>query len=223
MITVHHLNQSRSQRVLWLLEELDLPYEVVQYARDPATRLAPPALKAVHPLGKSPVITDAGLTLAESGAIIEYLVQTYGDGRLQPSAGSPERLRYLYWMHYAEGSLMPLLVMKLVMSRMGKAPAVPEAARPLANQLAEGAVQGFVQPNIERQLGFVESELGGSEWFAGSEFSAADIQMSFPLEAAEARAGIEAYPKIQAFLARIRARPAYQRAIERGGPFDLLR
>src|SRR3954469_15763388 len=222
MIVVHHLNNSRSQRVLWLLEELGLPYEIKRYQRDAKTMLAPPALREVHPLGKSPVITDGDVTMAESGAIIEYLVERYGKGSLAPSTGSPERRRYLYWMHFAEGSAMPPLVMKLVLERMASGP-MPFFARPIARAIAAKVKGGFVEPNIARQLDFMEAELGKSVWFAGAEFTAADIQMSFPLEAAVARAGLDATrPRLMDFLARIHAREAYRRALERGGEFKLL-
>jgi glutathione S-transferase len=222
MIIVHHLNNSRSQRVLWLLEELGLDYEVRRYERDPVTMLAPPELRAVHPLGKSPVISDGERVLAESGAILEYLVETYGGGRLQPPAGSAERLQYRYWMHYAEGSAMPPLLLKLVFDRIGKAK-MPFFARPVARAIAAKAQAGFVQPQIDRHLDFMESELGQRSWFAGAEFTAADVQISFPLEAAAVRGGLDgSRPKLMDFLARIHARPAYQRALARGGPYDIV-
>jgi glutathione S-transferase len=223
MIVVHHLNNSRSQRVLWLLEELGVPYEIKRYQRDAKTMLAPPELKAVHPLGKSPVIQDGAVTLAESGAILEYLVERHGAGRFAPAAGTPERLRYTYWMHFAEGSAMPPLLLKLVFDRIERAP-MPFFAKPIARAIARRAKQGFVLPNIERNLEFMESELAQRPWFAGAEFSAADIQMSFPLEAAQARGGLdEKRPRLMDFLARSRARPAYRRAIERGGAYALMR
>jgi glutathione S-transferase len=222
MIVVHHLNNSRSQRVLWLLEELGLPYEIERYQRDPQTMLAPAALRKVHPLGKSPVVTDGDLTLAESGAILEYLVERYGNGRLVPPAGTPERLRYRYWLHFAEGSAMPPLVMKLVFDRLEKGP-MPFFVRPVARALAGRVRKGFIEPNIARQLDFMEAELATSGWFAGREFSAADIQMSFPVEAARARGGLDASrPRLMDFLARIHARDAYRRALERGGEFGIL-
>ena len=222
MIVVHHLNHSRSQRVLWLLEELELPYEIKRYQRDPRTMLAPAALREVHPLGKSPVVTDGELALAESGAIIEYLVERYGNGRLVPPAGSPERLRYRYWLHFAEGSAMPPLVMKLVFDRLEKSP-MPFFVRPVARALAGRVKKGFIEPNLQRQLEFMEGELARSAWFAGDEFSAADVQMSFPLEAAAVRGGLGAkQPRLMAFLGRIRAREAYRRALERGGEFSIL-
>jgi len=223
MIVVHHLNNSRSQRVLWLLEELGVTYEVRRYQRDAKTMLAPPELRAVHPLGKSPVISDGGLTLAESGAIVEYLAGKYGDGRLAPVQGTPERLRYTYWLHFAEGSAMPPLLMKLIFDRIEKGP-MPFFARPIARAIAGKAKSSFVQPNIDRTLDFMEAELGRHEWFAGSAFTAADIQMSFPLEAAASRGGLnEGRPKLWAFLKRIHERPAYQRALEKGGKYELLR
>lgn len=221
MIIVHHLNNSRSQRVLWLLEELGLDYEVKRYERDPKTMLAPPELRAVHPLGKSPVITDDGLTIAESGAIIEYLVDRYGNGRLAPAHGSAERLRYTYWMHYAEGSAMPPLLLKLVFDRIEKGP-MPFIVKPVAKAIAQRAKRSFIEPQINRHLDYLESEIGRTKWFAGKSFSAADIQMSFPLEAAAARGGLNATrPKLVDFLDRIHKRPAYKRALERGGAYEL--
>ncbi len=221
MIIVHHLNNSRSQRVLWLLEELGLPYEIKFYARDKKTMLAPPELLAVHALGKSPVITDGELTIAESGAIIEYLVERYGNGALIPATGTPQRLRYRYWLHYAEGSLMPPLLLKLVFDRIDKGP-MPFFVRPVAKAIAARGKRSFIEPQLKRHLVFMESELAKSIWFAGDEISAADIQMSFPLEAAAARGGLDAsYPNLSAFLARIHARPAYQQALQRGGEFSL--
>lgn len=221
MLTVHHLNNSRSQRVLWLLEELGLPYEIQHYQRDARTSLAPPELRRVHPLGKSPVITDGGFTVAESGAILEYLVDRYGQGRLKPT-GEQDLLHYRYYLHFAEGSAMPPLLMKLVFNNVKRAP-MPFFVKPVARGIANKVLAGFVQPNIDAQLRFLESELAARPWFAGAEFSAADVQMSFPLEAAAARGGaMDGYPKIKAFLDRIHARPAYKRALERGGPYDLL-
>ncbi|MDP9045471.1 MAG: glutathione S-transferase [Pseudomonadota bacterium] len=220
MITVHHLNNSRSQRVLWLLEELGLPYEVRKYERDPKTMLAPPSLLAVHPLGKSPVITDDGQTVAESGAIVQYLVERDAAGRLVPPRESPDRLRYTYWLHFAEGSAMPPLLLKLIFERIKVAP-MPFFAKPIARGIANRVLGTMVEPNLKRQLDFMESELGRSDWFAGPEFSAADIQMSFPVEAAAMRAGLDASrPRLMAWLKRIHARPAYQRALERGGPYS---
>lgn len=223
MITVHHLNNSRSQRVLWLLEELGLDYQIRFYQRDPKTMLAPPELLKVHPLGKSPVITDGDLTVAESGNIVEYLLERYGaDSGLLPAAGTPERLRYRYWLHFAEGSAMPWLVMQLIFAKMPKA--VPTLIRPIARMLAEGMRSRVVAPQQQRQLRFMEEELGRQGWFAGAQFSGADIQMSFPVEALRARGGLDGrYPNLLKYLEVIHARPAYQRALEKGGPYELLR
>ena len=220
MITVHHLNNSRSQRVLWLLEELGLPYEIKPYHRDPKTQLAPPSLRQVHALGKSPVLTEDEVTVAESGAIVEYLVERHGAGRMVPAVGTPERLRWRYWMHFAEGPALPPLLMKLVFDRIASAP-MPFFAKPIARGIAAKVMESYVGPNLTRQFDFMEGELARSTWFAGDEFSAADIQMSFPVEASAQRAGLDASrPKLMAWLERIHARPAYQRALERGGPYD---
>ena len=226
MITVHHLNNSRSQRVLWLLEELDVEYRVQRYQRDAKTMLAPPELRAVHPLGKSPVITDDQLpagdqAIAESGAIVEYLVNRYGpDSSLRPPAATPERRRYTYWMHYAEGSAMSPLLLSLVFSKVRTAP-MPFFARPIARGIADKVMQGFVTPQLDTHFGYMESELGRSPWFAGDAFTAADIQMSYPVEAAGARGLLDGRPKLAEFLDRIRQRPAYQRALQQGGPYEL--
>jgi len=219
MITVHHLNNSRSQRVLWLLEELGVPYEVRRYERDAKTMLAPPALLAIHPLGKSPVITDDGVTVAESGAIVEYLVDRYGGGRLIPPAGTPERLRYTYFLHYAEGSAMPPLLLRLVFDRMATTP-MPWPFSAMARRISSSVQTAFIGPQLKLHLDYLESELCERPWFAGSEFTAADVQMSFPLEAARARAGLDpSRPRLNDFLARIHSRPAYARALQRGGPY----
>jgi glutathione S-transferase len=223
MILVHHLNNSRAQRILWLLEELGLDYEIKKYQRDPKTMLAPPELRAVHPLGKSPVIQDGDTIVAESGAIIEYLVGRYGNGRLQPALDTPERMRYTYFLHYAEGSAMPPLLLKLVFDRVESAPA-PFFVRPIARAIANKVKDGLVLPQLRQHLAFLEGELEHRDWFAGDAFSAADIQLSFPLEAAASRAGLDAkYPKLNAFLERIHARPAYKRALERGGKYDYVK
>jgi len=219
MIVVHHLNNSRSQRILWLLEELGVPYEVKRYERDAKTMLAPPALLAIHPLGKSPVIVDGTVTVAESGAIIEYLVARYGGGRLIPPPDTPQRLRYTYWLHYAEGSAMPPLLLKLVFDRVANAP-VPWPISAIARRIAGTVQSDFIGPQLTRHLDYMESELGAHPWFAGEEFTAADVQMSFPLEAAAVRAGLNAgRPRLMAFLECIHARDAYKRALERGGPY----
>jgi glutathione S-transferase len=209
MIVVHHLNKSRSHRVLWLLEELGVPYEVVRHQRDPQTRFAPPELKMVHPLGKSPVIVDDGQTVAETGLIFECLCDRYDRGSLAPAksagANSPERLRWLYWMHYAEGSGMPPLLLKLVIAGLPPAEVAEVQSR-------------FVDPQVALQVEYWENALSQSGWFAGSDFSAADIIMGFPVESAVLRLGMGANrPNLHAFLERIHARPAYQRAKVRGG------
>lgn len=226
MITVHHLENSRSQRVLWLLEELGLPYEVKRYARDPRTLYAPPELARMHPLGKSPVITDGDITVAESGAIVEYLVDTYGPMRtgapLKPAPGTPEQRRYTYWLHFAEGSLMPPLLMKLVFDKVREAP-VPFFVKPVVRGIADQVTASFIAPNLKRLLAFMEAELASGPWFCGAEFTAADVQMSYPIEAAAERAGLDdRYPKLQEWLARIHARAAYRRALEQGGPYSAV-
>jgi len=204
-ITVHHLENSRSQRILWLLEELQLPYDIRRYERNKATMLAPPELKAVHPLGKSPVIEDDGQVIAETGAIVEYLVAK-ADGRFGPGAHRDSLLRYRFFLHYAEGSVMPPLLVKLVLSRV-----------PLFGKTAIKRIQ----PMIDNHLDYIESELAQRPWFAGDEISAADVMMSFPLEAARARGGLDngQRPATIAWLAKVHARPAYQTALGRGGPY----
>jgi glutathione S-transferase len=220
MVVVHHLNNSRSQRVLWLLEELGVPYEAKRYERDAKTMLAPPSLIAIHPLGKSPVIVDGEVTMAESGAIIEYLVSKYGDGRLIPPPATAQRLRYTYWLHYAEGSAMSPLLLKLVFDRVAANPA-PWPVSAIARRIAATVTNSFIAPNLKRHLDFIEAELSAHPWFAGEQFTAADVQMSFPLELAVSRAGLNAgRPKSMAFLDRIHARDAYKRALERGGKYD---
>ncbi len=221
MITLHHLENSRSQRVLWLLEELGLPYEVKRYARDPKTMLAPPELLRVHPLGKSPVITDGDITVAESGAIIEYLLDAHGQGRLRPAAGTPQQRQFTYWLHFAEGSAMPFLLLMLVFNKVRSAP-MPFFLKPVAKGIADQVTKTFISPNLQRQLDYMEAELKQRPWFTGDDFTAADVQMSFPLEAAAARGGLDArYPAMTAWLAKIHARPAYQRALAVGGPYTL--
>ena len=222
MIIVHHLNNSRSQRILWLLEELGLPYEIKRYERDAKTMLAPPELLKVHPLGKSPVITDGDVTVAESGAIVEYLLVAYGEASgLRPARGTADYRRFTYWLHFAEGSAMPPLLMKLVFLRIKSTP-MPFFAKPIARGIADKVLSSFVDPNLERQMAFMESELAPGPWFLGANFSAADVQMSFPIEAANQRAGLgrDKTPRLLDWLARAHARPAYQRALERGGKYD---
>jgi len=216
VLTLHHLERSRSQRVLWLLEELEIPYEIVRYQRNPKTLLAPPELAAIHPLGKSPVITDEGRTVAESGAILEYLVERHGNGRLVPQPGTPEQLRYRYFMHYAEGSLMTPLLVKLLCDRVRSAP-LPFFVKPIARRIADGVGGQFVEPNLRRHAAFLEAELAGRTWFAGDELTVADIQMSYPVEALLQRGRELAGERLRAFVERVHARPAYQRALDKGG------
>ena len=221
MITVHHLENSRSHRVLWLLEELGAPYEITLYQRDPETSLAPEALTAVHPLGKAPIITDGDKTIAESGAIIEYLVANYGDGKLVPADRTPEKLQYTYFMHYAEGTFMPLMILSLIMGRIENAP-VPFFLKPVTRGIANKVRSGYLDEGIRRNLDFLEATLSESTWFTGADFTAADVQMSFAVEAAEVRTDLgDRYPSLAGVLARIRERPAYQAALERGGPYKL--
>ncbi|RYY92968.1 MAG: glutathione S-transferase [Alphaproteobacteria bacterium] len=218
MITVHHLNNSRSQRVLWLLEELGALYEVKRYERDKTTMLAPKELKAIHPLGKSPVITDGNRTIAETGAIVEYLLENYGRGRLIPPQSSEDRLRYTYWLHYAEGSAMTPLLLKLIFTRLPMN--APGLLRGVVKSISTKANERLADPQIRTHLDYWDNELSKSQWFAGNEFTAADIMMSFPLEAAAARADGKSRPMVKAFLDRIHARPAYQAALKKGGPYD---
>jgi len=219
MLTVHHLNNSRSQRVLWLLEELEVPYEIKYYQRNPDTMRAPPELMAVHPLGRSPVVTDGDVVVAETGAVIEYILDTYGNGRMRPAPGTPEARRFTFWLHFAEGSEMSPLLMRLVFDRLEKAP-MPFFARPIARALSAKVRSTFIDPQITLHLNYLESELGKSMWFAGEAFSAADVQMSFPIEVSALRGGLgESRTRLKAFLERIHARPAYRRALERGGPY----
>ncbi|GJE77069.1 glutathione S-transferase [Methylorubrum suomiense] len=215
MITVHHLENSRSQRVLWLLEELGTAYTVKRYERDPATMRAPRELRAIHPLGKSPVIEADGRIVAETGAIVEFLTERAG-GALVPAQGSAERARYTYYLHYAEGSAMPPLLLKLVFSRL--APGSPALLRPLVRAIAGKVTDGFVDPELRRHAAYWETELAERPYFCGPDFTAADIMMSFPLEAFAAR-GTGAGPRVTDWLARIHARPAYGRALARGGAY----
>jgi glutathione S-transferase len=224
MLTLHHLETSRSQRILWLLEELKIPYELKIYQRDAKTRLAPPELKAIHPLGKSPVITDGEITVAESGAILEYLVETYGQlgkkelANLTPAMGSEEHRQCRFWMHYAEGSLMNWMVMKLVFTTIPTQP-MPFFVRPIARILCQQVQQKLVDPNVNTALAFMDQHLASHKWFAGEQLTVADFQMSFAVEAALSRGtGDQQYPHLQAYRERLVKRPAYQRAIKVGGP-----
>ncbi len=221
MITVHHLNNSRSQRILWLLEEIGMDYEIRKYERDETTMRAPKALRDIHPLGKSPVITDGDLVIAESGAIIEYLVDTYAPG-LKPQAGTPAHRDYVYWMHFAEGSLMTPLLIKLLTGQIEKSKA-PFFAKPIIKQVANRLRDGFVDPELASLFAYIEAYLEGREWIAGDEFTGADVQLTFPLEAAVARGGLDGrYPNLTAYVARMHARPAYKAAIERGGAYGIV-
>lgn len=221
MITLHHLENSRSQRVLWLLEELGAEYEVKRYQRDKKTSLAPPELIRVHPLGKSPVIEHKGQVIAETGAIMEYLVERHG-GALAPAHGAPNYQQYKYWMHAAEGSFASIMVLALLLTRMETAP-MPFFAKPIARKLTKGVRDAYVNHTMKALFDYVEATLGKSEWLAGDGFSAADIIMSFPLEGFAARGNIALYKNISGFLDRIHARPAYQRAVEKGGSYGLIR
>jgi glutathione S-transferase len=212
MIKVHYLNESRAHRIVWLLEELGVAYEIVRYERD-KNRRAPPALRKIHPLGKSPVIEDGGRILAESGAIIEYLVDAYGAGRMAPPRGTQAHLDYLYWLHYAEGSAMPILLVKLVLQMLPKRS--PFLVRPIVGMVSKRAQAAFTDPQMAMHLDFWEASLQHSAWFAGDEFSAADIQMSYPVEAAAGRFKLgKGHAAVKAYLAKISARPPYARARE---------
>ncbi len=220
MITVHHLNNSRSQRVLWLLEELELPYQIKRYERDKTTNLAPRELMDVHPLGKSPVIDDNGTVFAETGAIVEHIIDSHGGGRLKPDPDTDDYRRYKYWLHAAEGSYMPPLVLALMVGRIEAAP-MPFFARPIARKLAKGIRDAYLDHTVNALFKYADGELSARSWFAGENFSAADIIMSFPLEAGVTR--VEAAKKSKAiagYLRRIHDRPAYSRALEKGGPYD---
>ena len=220
MLTVHHLENSRSQRILWLLEELGVEYDIKRYGRDTTTNLAPPELRQIHPLGKAPVITDKGITVAESGAVIEYLIYEYDDGTLMPAEGTPEKRAYTYWLHYAEGTFTPLMLLSLVISRIESAPLL---IRPIAKGIASKVRDGYLDPNIKRNLEHMEATLAKSTWFCGERITGADLQMSFALEAAEVRTDLsESYPHLAAFLERVRARPAYKAALDRGGHYELM-
>lgn len=213
---VHHLEYSRSHRVLWLLEELGLPYQIKRYPRNEAW-LAPKELKAVHPLGKSPVLTIDDRALAESGAILETLVEEHPDSGLGIAPGQPGRSDYLYWLHYAEGSLMPLMVMTVVFRKIPEGK-MPFFIRPIARLISQKTIETFLRPQVKTHLKTMNTWLSEHSWLAGDRMTAADIQMSFPLEAAASRFGLTDYPAVHAYLDRLRARPAYQRALDEGGP-----
>lgn len=219
MVVVHHLEDSRSQRILWLLEELDVEYRIKRYERDAKTSLAPEALRKVHPLGKSPVISDQGETYAESGVIVEYLARTYGSAQWAPPVDDARYWQFSYWMHYAEGSLMPPLLLKLVFDRMRKGPA-PFFIKPVLRKIADEVDNRFINAQIATHFGYVDRHLSEHEWFVGDGISAADIQMSFPLEAAIAGGTIgDAYPAVLAYVERFQARAAYREALKRGGDY----
>ncbi len=219
MVVVHHLQDSRSQRILWLLEELGAEYRIKRYERDAKTSLAPESLRKVHPLGKSPVITDQGETYAESGVIIEYLARTYGDKQWAPEPGDKRYWSVAYWMHYAEGSMMPQLLLKLVFDKIRKGPG-PFFIKPILRKIADEVDNAFINQQITTHFGYVDRHLAEHEWFAGNEISAADIQMSFPLEAALSQGTIsEAYPAITSYVERFQARDAYREALRRGGDY----
>lgn len=232
MLTLHHLDNSRSQRILWIMEELGLKYEVTYHKRDTKTMLAPDSLRAVHPLGKAPVLVDSdgpngkSQTLVESGAILEYLVDRYGGGRLKPKAGTSEALRYTFWMHFAEGSAMTPLLLKLIFDKIQNPP-LPLPAKliviPIAKGIAAKIDKMLIAPNLKAHQAYMETELAKSLWFAGDEFTAADIQMSFVVEASASRGGMTpaTHPKLFNWLERIHTRPAYKKAIEIGGPYSL--
>lgn len=220
MIVVHHLENSRSQRILWMLEELGVDYRVERYDRDPETQLAPPELLAVHPLGKSPVISDGDTVIAESGAIVEYLARVHGNGRLSPQVGTGAYNDYVYWLHYAEGSLMPPLLLNLIFNRI-KTTKMPFFVKPIAKGIADKVLTSFVTPNVTRHIAFIEQHLNDREWFAGDQLSGADIQMSFPLEAAVARDSVpKSCVNIRKFVKQVQSRDAYKRALATGGPYD---
>lgn len=220
MVIVHHLNNSRSQRILWLLEELGVEYEIKFYKRDVNTMLAPAALRKIHPLGKSPVVTDGEVVVAESGAIIEYLLDTYAEGRLRPEKGTQEYRDFVYWLHYAEGSAMPPLLLAVVFRELPKQG--PMLARPLLRGVSKAVMKGYVGPSIKAHIRYLEEYLEGREFLAG-EFSAADVQMSFAAECEIAQVyRPEKYPNTAAYLKRLYERPAFHRALEKGGPYSII-
>ncbi len=221
MLTVHHLNNSRSQRILWLLEELGVEYEIKSYDRDVETQLAPDELKQIHPLGKSPVVVDGTEVLAESGAIIDQLGYKYGYGEWVPRRDNKKYKPYMYWLHYAEGSLMSPLLLKIVFDKV-KTSKMPFFVKPVAHGIANKVMESFVTPNIKKHFNYVEQHLSANKYFAGDDMTGADIQMSFPLEASVAKKAITAisHPHIYQYVDNFQARPAYQRALEKGGDYD---
>ena len=221
MITVHHLEHSRSQRLLWLLEELGLDYQVQRYARNEETKLAPPELMKVHPLGKSPVITDGDRTIAETGTIIEYILEKYGKGRFVPEADSAAYWQYKYWLHYAEGTLMPLMVLSLVMTRIETAK-MPFFVKPIAKGIAANVRGGYLTPTLEKNVAMIESHLATHDWFAGEDLTGADFMMCYPLEAIAASGDGTPPAGIRAYIEKVQSRPGWAKALERGGPYDVL-
>lgn len=224
MITVHHLNNSRSQRILWMLEEIGVEYEVKHYQRDSETQLAPKELFEIHPLGKSPVVTDdvpkTPITVAESGAIIEYLAGAYGKGMV-PRKNTEAYREYIYWLHFSEGSLMPQLLLKLIFDKIKTAP-MPFFIKPIAKGIANKVLSNYVMPNVKNNMDFIEKHLSQNKWFAGDKMTGADIQMSFPLEASMARTKMDDYPNTKAYVEKIHALKTYKKALEVGGPYDYV-
>lgn len=219
MLTLHHLNNSRSQRILWLLEELQLEYAIKFYQRDALTSLAPATLKLVHPLGKAPVLTDGEVTVAESAAVIEYLIDSYGQHEFKPAAETAAYRQYLYWLHFAEGSLMPPMVAKLVFDKV-RTQAKPFFVKAIANKIADKVMDAYFGPNIQANMGFINTHLQHNQWFAGDQLTGADFQMSFPLEASVAKGAAESYPHIVDYISRIHGRSAYKTALQKGGHYD---
>ncbi len=218
MLTLHHLQNSRSQRILWLLEELGVTYQVIEYKRNPITQLAPDDLKAVHPLGKAPILTDGPLSIAESGAIVDYLIDTYAQGKWQPVRHTQDWLRYRFAMHFAEGSLMPQLVITLLLTTAKQK--TPFLVRPVIKAVESGILKQYVKPTLNAQLAYLEQELEQAAWFAGSEPTGADVMLSFPLEAARARGLLKRYPNLRAWVNQVHARPAYKRALAKTSTYD---
>lgn len=219
MLVLHHLNNSRSQRILWLLEELQVDYTLKTYQRDAVTNLAPAQLKLVHPLGRAPVITDGDVTLAESGAIIKYIATQYGNGDVFSELSEAEKQQLSFWMHFAEGTFMPPLVTKMVLEK-GKAKASPFFIKFIVEKFVDAVMNAYFGPNIKANIEYVERHLTSNTWFLGDKLSSADFQMSFPLEAIVARQGKQVFPAITAFVERVHSRDAYKRALQKGGQYD---
>lgn len=221
MLTLHHLENSQSIRILWLLEELGIPYEMKMYDRDKKSGLAPDDYKKVSPLGTAPVITDGDLVLAETNAIIDYILDTYGDGKLRPVVGTSEHVPYLFWYHASQGSFQPLLTTTFVLNVMVSR--APFFVRPIIGGAVETLNKAFFQPRLTSLLGEIEKQLSKTTWFAGEELTAADIVMGYSMEVAALRAGMEKnYPNAKRFLDAMHARPAYKRAVEKDGKYNPL-